>query len=304
MRIALSVVAISLACIFSSHGKLLDRIVAVFNDQVITLSEIKQIQSNIKARSGIASGVYPSKKYTFQEIIDKEITIRTIRTHLNSSGYTISDDQVETMINRLQNKFSMNRKALRSELAKENISFPEYFELLRASREYSILLGVIIEPLVTITEQQIKNRFFQDNISNSTFSIGYSLTAYQISTNSVKKEDITAFAESLPTYMSKGIIPKKFSAVRKVELKDMKEDDLEPSSKNALKKTNEGSFSPPLQLGEFHTVFYVQKKNLVESGPYQKERPKIRQTLFLEETKKALAVWLAREQDKHYIKKF
>ena len=148
----------------AAYAKLLDRIVVAFNEQIITLSEVNRIRSNLRARSGIAKGVYPKQSYTLSEILDKEIDIRTIRAHLHGIGYFVNDDQVETMINQVENKFGITRQHLQNELAVKNISFQEYFELLRASREYNILLSVIIEPLVTITEQRIKNRFFNDNI--------------------------------------------------------------------------------------------------------------------------------------------
>ena len=152
--------AVTLLLSLPCSAKLLDRIVAVFNDQVITLSEIEHIQSNLKSRRDITKELYPKSKYSVQKIIDKEIDIKTIRFHLNETGYIVSDDQIETMISRIESKFNMTRSQLEAELARGNINFQEYFELLRASREYNILLSVVIEPLVTITEQQIKNRFF------------------------------------------------------------------------------------------------------------------------------------------------
>ena len=287
-----------------AYGKLLDRIVAVFNDQTITLSEVNRIQSNLKSRSGIARGLYPKKHYTFEEIIDKEIDIKTIRSRLNETGYFVNDDQVETMINRVEKEFRITRQHLRNELAVKNIFFEEYFELLRASREYNILLSTIVEPLVSITEQQIKNRFFNDNIGNRTLSISYSLVAYQISSSHLRKKDLSDFTKSLITYRLNGIIPKKYSSLDQINIGNVKDDDLEASIKNVLKQTNEGSFSKPIFNAHTYTVYYISKKDLVESNLYQKAKPKIHHAIFEEETKKILTVWLVRERDKHYVKKF
>ena len=304
MRFVIFITTTFWAINFYCHTKLLDRIVATFNDEIITLSEVRRIQSNLKARSSIAKNIYPKQRYTVPKIINKEISIKTIRAHLKELGYIVNDDQVETMINRIQKEFRIARKELLRELSSENISFQEYFELLRASREYNILLNIVIEPLVTITEQQIKNRFFYNNLKNKTLSINYSLISYRIPANRIRKNDLNNFVKALPTYMSRGIIPQKYSTVEKINIGNIKEEDLSKSVKKVLKRTNEGDFSLPLRSGNFYTVYYVNKKNLVESSFYNKKKTQIRQALFQEETQKILTVWLAREKDKHYIKKF
>ena len=285
-----------------AQAKLLDRIVAIFDDQVITLSEVERIQSNLRARAGIAPDIYPQKKYSRKEIIDKEIDIRTIRAHLREIGYTVSDDQVDSMIHRIQRKFKISRNRLKRELASGKISFPEYFELLRTSREHSILLNLVIEPLVTITEQQIKNVFFRKNVKNNMLAINYSLTAYRISSRQVSKKDLPELLDALKTYREKSVIPQKFSSISKVDIKDVKEGDLERSSQKILKRTDEGGWSRPLLSSGAYTIYYVRNKNLVESELYQKERAGIRRALASKEIKKVLSVWLAGKREGHHIK--
>ena len=292
--------------LFSSpnKGELIDRIVAVFNDQVITLSEIQQIQFNLKARSHIAQDLYEKRKYSIKELVDKEINTRVIRAHLNNVGYLVDDNRVEATINRIQKKYGITREQITEEINRKNISFVEYFELMRASREYNLMLDIVIMPLVTIKEQQIKNRFFSKNIKNSAFSINYSLNSYEIPKHSLKKKDKKKFFKALPQYKSHGIIPKKFSSISKIKIGNIKEDDLMPKIKKLLKQTNEGAFSEPILIGESYISYYIDKKDLVESSFYQKQRDEIYQSLFKEETKKILSIWLAREREKHYIKVF
>ncbi|MCY4645189.1 MAG: hypothetical protein OXB88_11280 [Bacteriovoracales bacterium] len=285
------------------HGKLLDRIVGVFDKEIITLSELKRIHFNLKARKGIAKDVYSKSIRTLPQILDKEIDIKTIRSHLKENNYSVSDDQVESMIKRVQRQFRVSRSQLKKELKREKISFEEYFELLRTSREYNIFLSVTIAPLINITEQQIKNRFFRDYIKNRAVSLKYSLTAYRISARHIKKGKLSDFEKALKTYRSNGIIPKRYSTVETTNVGDILEENLEPHIKKILKRTNEGALSKSVFDGDFYTTYYIDKKDLVESGPYQRAKLKIHETLFQEETKRILTVWLAREREKHYIKK-
>ena len=50
-----------LALSVSGQAKLLDQMVAVFNDQMISLSEIRHIQTQLKGRSKLARNLFPKK---------------------------------------------------------------------------------------------------------------------------------------------------------------------------------------------------------------------------------------------------
>ena len=287
----------------NAQGKLLDRIVAVFNDQIITLSQTQHIQSNIRSRAEIAQEVYRKKKYSLPEIINLEIDIRTVRAHLHKIGYRVDDAQVNEMLRQVEKQYQVSRQHLKAEISRQGISFEEYFELLRAAREFNLLNNLIISPLVSITEQQIKNRFFQNHVANTTLAISYSLTAFRIPAKGMRQKDLPGFIAALPTYMAKGIIPRRYRAIKRLEIGAIQEGDLTKKIKNLLKRTDEGAFSPAIFNGQTYTSYYVQQKNLVESEFYQKARPKIRHALLQKESQKVLAIWLTRERDKHFIEK-
>ena len=286
------------------HGVILDRIVAIFNDKIITDSEIKQARSNIKARSNIAREIYDNKKYTFKELVNKELQTRIIRSHLREIGYIVNDDQVNKMINQIKRDFNISKKQLVSELSSENISFQEYFELLRISREYNLIIDVVIKPLVTIKEQQVKNQFFKDNIKNNALSIYYSLISYSLSSEGISKKDAKDFVQHLSKYRTQNIIPQKYSSLEKINIGTIQEDSLSSQMKSILKKTNEGDFSEPFLSNGSYTSFYVKEKNLSESSFFKREREKIYLNLLKKEIKKVFAFWLVREKEKHHIKLF
>ena len=61
--------AMLLVLAFNANAKLLDKIAGVINDKVYSLSELKRIQSTVKARKEIAPFIYTKKKYSVNDIL-------------------------------------------------------------------------------------------------------------------------------------------------------------------------------------------------------------------------------------------
>lgn len=302
MLVIMKTYILFLILISSAQAKLLDKVVAVFNDEIITLSDVSRVKKNLKARQGISRVIYPEKNYTLEELVDKELEIRTVREYFSTIGYTVNDDQVESMVSTIERQNGLQRKDLINYLSSEGITYQEYFELLRATKEHNDLVGSVIQPLVSITDQQVKNIFFRDFLKNKSVSIKYFLIAYSIDASLVKNPQ--EFLDSLKKYQSNGILDKKYSSTSEINIGDVKEDDLSKTVSNVLKNTDEGSLSEPIRQGQNYIVYFVKTKDLVESNLFLQAKPQIQAFLFQKESKKVFNVWIEREKEKHFIKKF
>ena len=54
-------------------------------------------------------------------------------------------------------------------LKSNDLTFNEYFEVIRETIEFNIFNGRVIQPLITITDQEVKNLFYKQNKSNTIF---------------------------------------------------------------------------------------------------------------------------------------
>ncbi|MFI5391552.1 MAG: hypothetical protein ACHQYQ_09335, partial [Bacteriovoracales bacterium] len=158
------------ALIFSQilHGELINKIIAVFDDQIITLAQAQRISDTLKARKTISPKYADKETFTLAEIARIQIESFLIRNKLEEMGYIIDDNQVETQIKETEKRLNLTRDALLQFLTTNNMTFEEYFDLVRQSIEHNIFSGRVIEPLVTITDQEIKNTFYKKNIGDNT----------------------------------------------------------------------------------------------------------------------------------------
>ena len=103
-------------------------------------------------------------------------------------------------------------------------------------------------------------------------------------------------------YRINGILPESFSSLASTNLDDITEEGIAPELKNLLKQTDEGSISSAILLNGQNHIFYIVKKDLVESEAFVKQKDKIRDDLFEIATKNESQLWFERERNKHYIK--
>lgn len=282
------------------HAKLIDKIVAVVDSKIITLSYLERVESGLQARKNLAPQIYNDEKISKEKLIRLMVRSHLVKTRLGEMGYVVSDDQVEQQIKSTEDRLGLNRQKLLAFLGSNNITFDEYFELIRESIEYSLFYQRIITPLITITEQEIKNTFYRNNAQNKTFSFKYGLIDYSFNSKDYSESTIRGVTESL--MKNEGKLGDKFKNVEAQELGDITEEGVTKELKNLLKMTDEGAYTSPLLMGGVYHVFFVKQKDLVESEIFLKSKNSIRDSLFEKQSKEIIEVWHKREENRRFVK--
>ena len=112
---------------------------------------------------------------------------------------------------------------------------------MREGIEYQQFFLKHIQPLVNVSDQEIKNLFIKKQSANKTISFNYYLISYSFkpkAANSVNKQKLL---EVIKKYHTTGIVPSDFSKLEKLDLGYLSEEAL---SKN-------------IQTTQFHNLFFV-----------------------------------------------
>jgi peptidyl-prolyl cis-trans isomerase SurA len=285
-----------------SSEKLLDKIVAVVNTRVVSLSEIKRMEDTLEARKEVSPMVYTEQKYTQKDLLDIVINSFIIRDKINAQGYVINDDAVESRIRMTEERLGLKRADLLAFLKGKNLTYEEYFEIIRETMEFNIFAQRIIAPLVSVTEQEIKNEFYRRNSTNNALSFKYTLVDFYIPENSIADKSENKFLTVLKDYQLTGKLPEEYRNLESHNLDNLNEDSLSKELKAVLKNTAEGSFSKGISLNNHLHVFYVQKKDLVESQNFLKFKDQIQNDIFMSKGKSVTKNWFDREYSNYYVK--
>jgi peptidyl-prolyl cis-trans isomerase SurA len=293
---------LSFAQDLKSSEKLLDKIVAVVNTRVVSLSEIKRMEDTLEARKEVSPMVYTEQKYTQKDLLDIVINSFIIRDKINAQGYVINDDAVESRIRMTEERLGLKRADLLAFLKGKNLTYEEYFEIIRETMEFNIFAQRIIAPLVSVTEQEIKNEFYRRNSTNNALSFKYTLVDFYIPEDSIADKSETKFLNVLKDYQLTGKLPEEYRNLESHNLDNLNEDSLSKELKAVLKNTAEGTFSKGISLNNHLHVFYVQKKDLVESQNFLKFKDQIQNDIFMSKGKSVTKNWFDREYSNYYVK--
>ncbi|MDH5581925.1 MAG: SurA N-terminal domain-containing protein [Bdellovibrionales bacterium] len=286
-----------------SQAKLLDKITVIVDDKAFTESQIQRVLTTLKTRKEISPQIY-NEDLKRSEIVNIFINRILIKEKLKEMGYIIGDDQVEAQIGQTEKRLRLNRATFIEFLSRNNLKFDEYFEIIRETIEYNVFISRIIQPMISITEQEIKNSFFKTHSKDKTFTFKYNLVDFSIPKSSINREDLNSFQEIMEKYQQSGVLPPQFSSVQTNVLGEVTEEFINKDLIEALKVTEEGKFSRPILIGKEYHVFFVKKKDLMESELFNRGKNKIRAELFNQKSKDMKKVWFQREENKHFIKKF
>ncbi len=287
---------------YTANAKLLDKIIAVVDSNLVTLSYLERIESGLTARKNLAPQIFEEDKYSREQLIKKIVRTYLIKSKLSEMNYTVSDDQVEQQIKSTEDRLGLSRQKLLSFLSSNNITFDEYFELIRESIEYSIFYQRIVTALVSITEQEIKNTFFRANAKNKTFSFKYGLIDYIFNPKIFSEAQALSAIDVLKK--NDGKLDQRYSDVEALELGDITEEGITKELKESLKNSDEGSYTRPIHMNGAIHVFFVKQKDLVESEVYLKAKNNIREMLFNKQAADIINAWHTREENRHYVKYF
>lgn len=285
-----------------AQEKLLDKIVAVVNTRIVSMSEISRMEDTLPARKEISPVVYSENKYNSKDLLDIIIRSFIIRDKINAQGYVINDDAVESRIKMTEERLGLRRADLLSFLKTKNLTYEEYFEIIRETMEYNVFASRIIAPLISVTEQEIKNEYYRRNSANNALSFKYNLVDFYISESELVDKNEERYLNVLKDYQLTGKLPEEYRNLETNNLENLNEDSISKDLKKILKTTSEGSFSKATSIGGYLHVFYVQKKDLVESQDFLKFKEQIQNDIFMTKGKSVTTNWFDREFSNYYIK--
>ncbi len=284
-----------------AQEKLLDKIVAVVNGKVYTLSELKRVEETMAARREISPFLYTDKQYSQTALLELLIKGYIVRDKIGAQGYVIGDDAVESRIRMTEEKLGLNRDSLLEFLKSRGLTYEEYFEIIREAMEYNVFNTRVIAPLVTVTEQELKNEFYRRHAMDKALSFTYDVVDFSVPSSQGDGKRKAGYVQALRDYQLTGRLSGGFTSLEANPLEGIREDSIHPEIAKALSQTPEGDFTPPVVLGGRLRSFYVKKKDLMESQAFTKVKDRLGEEIFAEKSASLTRNWFEREYPNYYI---
>ena len=303
---------------------LVDRVVAVVNDDVITLSELEKMgreffeRIKTKAPAGeVDRALEKARAEVLSGLIDKFI----VRQQAKKLSISVAEEEIDTAIDQILARNNATIEDFRKELAAMNISEPEYRDNLRDQILQSKLVNYEVRSRIVIVEEDIKD-YYQKEYTQEQGEGGYHILQMGFTwTNSVSlekagfdtKEAAREKAEEIRVRVLDGEsfleLAKAYSNLPSAadggDLGLFMKDEMAADMKDVILTLHPGEISQIVEIGnafQFFKLLSVREGDLVVKAPYDSVREEIRDILYRQEMDEQYKIWVKSLREEAYIK--
>lgn len=277
---------------------LVDKIAAVVNDEIITLSELEAETE----RTNRLSQEKVDKKFVLQRLIDEKVLNR----EASERGVTISDEELDILFEQVKQQNNFDEETMMEELAKKNITKEDLKLQWKTQMLTRRLIDAEMKGKIAVTEDEILE-YYRANYGEVEFGsqvrIAHILipieeeNAYENAVNIAQEARSGKSFSKLAEQYSKDPV----SAPKGGDLGYFNKGDLVYELESAIERTEVGEITDPVETSSgYHIVKVLEKQKSSETslGGYREE---IRQTIYNQKSEEFLKNWVEKRREGVYI---
>ena len=294
-----------------------DRIVAVVNDEIITLYELNKMlqpyEENIEAL-----GYTPEKKRETlfklrTDLLNKLIDQKLADQQIKKNNIKISTKEIDMTIERLKETRSYTDEDLRAGLAQQGLTMEEYRENLKQQLLRSNLVNREVKSKIVVTTQEIEEYYnaHRDKYAGQTkyhiWNIAIRFSAYadsaEIQSALEKMEAVLRQLEQGRSFQEiVNEIPNRPGMLEGSDLGLYELNEMSSDLQNTVKNMKAEEFSPILSSSGGHQIIYVEEILLTDPKAMSDAKAEIQEILYNEAVDNRYETWLTDLRKRSHIK--
>ena len=307
-------------------AELLDRVVAVVNNDVITLSELEKegapFYREISAKTP-ATSLAETLQQAREHVLDRIIERRLITQKAKAGNISVSDAEVDAALEQMLAQSRLSKPEFLAKLKEDGLTETAYRENLRDQVLQTKVVNADVRSKVVITDEEITAYYAGHNTTQAS-SGGYYLLQIGISwktgrdsspetletdKNSARKE-----AEKVLEMARDGedfkALARKYSSMPSAadggDIGVFQLDEMAPDMQQAVKNLKPDEVSDIIETPEGYQFFkLVNSEDGTKAAmtPPEQEKEEIRNKLYDQQLKKAYEEWMDNLKNEAYIQK-
>jgi peptidyl-prolyl cis-trans isomerase SurA len=305
MKTIVTIFLILFSLIFAipSQGEVVDRIIAIVNDDIITLKEVESYV-HVEKRNQFTSIDEYLRNLQLKERLDFFISSLLIKQQAKKLKIDVSDKEVESIIENIKKQNLITEIELKEQLKKDNITYDNFAEGIRLNVLRSRVLARVVSPDVRVTDSTLKE--YYDKHKDEYRDMEYHLKQIFISG---QRGDGNQRAANAYKLLDQG---KKFEDVA-LEFSDdpsgkqggdigfVKVEELLPALKESVKLLVPNTYTNAVQTPYgFHILKLIEIKK-TDLAPFETLKDKIHEQIVLQESEKRYNEYINKLRQASYI---
>ena len=161
LLIALVAVLFQLTLAGTGVAEVVDRIVAVVNNDIITMSELQNMAKTIEAQSGIKPKGQDQKKM-LREMLEALIDRKLAKAEAKRRGIVVTDKEINEAMARFKQRNNIpDDETMAKGLAQAGLSLKEFRQQISDQIIQERLLAVVVGAKVTVNEAEVRRLYEQ-----------------------------------------------------------------------------------------------------------------------------------------------
>jgi peptidyl-prolyl cis-trans isomerase SurA len=306
-----------LSVVPAAGAELVDRIVAVVNDEVISLYEldqvagpyIEQVQNSQYPNDVERRLVFEVRQKVLNQLIDQALTDQ----ELERQGISVGEPEIDAAIERVKESRYLTDEQLRRSLEEQGITYEEYREQIKKQILRARLVNREIKSKIVITDEDVR-RYYEENKEFYAGQTEYHLRNLYVRLPSfVTESDRRRARETLETIRQELLSGAAFESVvnryaagdEGIESSDLgyfKLEDLSRELRELLGDMRAGELTPVLETGFGYQIVYVQEIAQSQGKSLEEASAEIENKLYNEVVDEKYQTWLQSLRERSYIR--
>ncbi|MFH1215362.1 MAG: SurA N-terminal domain-containing protein [Pseudomonadota bacterium] len=299
--------------------KLVDRVVAVVNEEVITLSELdleaaptlEKIKTEVPPAQ-LDEAISRARKEILRSMIDEKLLLqRAAERHME-----VGDQEIDAAIDRILQENNVTVDEFRTQLLKMGITEKHYRSNLRKQILRSKLLAYEIRSKVVITNEQVEAYYRTINTENTGADVGYHIlqfgSTWGETGRSATRDEASKKASQLRDMILAGEnfndIAKNYSDLPSArdggDIGFLEKTEMADYMWQAISKLRPGDVSEVIETPagfQFFKLLSSNKDGVITQAPLADIREEIRTALYDQELKKKFDSWVKELRENSYV---
>ena len=305
-----------------SLANVVDRSVAIVNEDTITLSEVNEAGKPFFQKvteeapaDKMNAAMQQARKAVIEKLIEKKLLVQEAR----KLNIKVTDEEVDHALQRILDNNKATIDQFRKEIATAGMNEKQYREDLRDQIATNKLVNQAIRSKIVIPEEQSMayyDRHYTESAGEGEFylfQIGVTWGTQDRTGNAPSKAEAREKIERIKHLVEKGgdfkALAKQYSdlpsAMDGGDLGTFKEREMAPAMRDAIAPLKSGDLSEIVEQDNSYQLFFVQSAAQgakVAKAPYDSVKEEVREALFQQEMEQRLKEWLGSIREKAYIK--
>lgn len=303
------------AALCQVRGETFNRVVAVVNDDVITLFELNKKIKELTGRNSKDLRKMDEAAFleTRRKVIDYLIDERIAGEKIKELSITVGDQEIDEAIERIKKNNQWTQKDLFEKLEKEGVAYDKFREKIKNDLSRMQLLNIEIRSKIIIREEEIQ-QYYDEHREEFTVDGDFRIAAIFLSTPEGggvdEKQRVMDLAKDLIKQIQGGAdfseLARKYSqgpgAAEGGDLGYFKKKDMDRNLLEILDNLSEGGVSQPIVLARgIQIIKMVEKRSGKEKG-LEDTRDAIYNILYQKEVNKKYDIWMKEQRENTYTK--